>query len=35
MGIKDVWRKTPPSFLKHVNDNEIKIEQIANRANGR
>ena len=26
-GNKRVWRKTPPSFLKHVNDNEIKIEQ--------
>ena len=24
---KRVWRKTPPSFLKHVNDSEIKIEQ--------
>ena len=24
---KRVWRKTRPSFLKHVNDNEIKIEQ--------
>ena len=22
-----MWRKTRPSFLKHVNDNEIKIEQ--------
>ncbi len=26
-GNKRVWRKTRPSFLKHVNDNEIKIEQ--------
>ena len=26
-GNKRVWRKTPPSFLKHVNDDEIKIEQ--------
>ena len=24
---KRVWRKTPSSFLKHVNDSEIKIEQ--------
>ena len=24
---KRVWRKTPPSFLKHVNDNEIKVER--------
>ena len=24
---KRVWRKTRPSFLKHVNDKEIKIEQ--------
>ena len=26
-GNKRVWRKTRPSFLKHVNDNEIKIER--------
>ena len=26
-GNKRVWRKTRPSFLKHVNDKEIKIEQ--------
>ena len=26
-GNERVWRKTRPSFLKHVNDNEIKIEQ--------
>ncbi len=26
-GNKRVWRKTRPSFLKHVNDQEIKIEQ--------
>ena len=26
-GNKRVWRKTPPSFLKHVNDNEIKVER--------
>ena len=26
-GNKRVWRKTRPSFLEHVNDNEIKIEQ--------
>ena len=26
-GNKRVWRKTRPSFEKHVNDNEIKIEQ--------
>ena len=26
-GNKRVWRKTRPSFLKHVNDNEIKVEQ--------
>ena len=26
-GNKRVWRKTQPSFLKHVNDNEIKIER--------
>ena len=26
-GNKRVWRKTRPSFNKHVNDNEIKIEQ--------
>ena len=26
-GNERVWRKTPPSFLKHVNDNEIKIER--------
>ena len=26
-GNKRVWRKTRPSFLKHVNANEIKIEQ--------
>ncbi len=26
-GRKRVWRKTRPSFLEHVNDNEIKIEQ--------
>ncbi len=26
-GNKRVWRKTRPSFAKHVNDNEIKIEQ--------
>ncbi len=26
-GNKRVWRKTRPSFKKHVNDNEIKIEQ--------
>ena len=26
-GNKRVWRKTRPSFLKHVDDNEIKIEQ--------
>ena len=26
-GNKRVWRKTRPSFSKHVNDNEIKIEQ--------
>ena len=26
-GNKRVWRKTPPSFLKHVSNNEIKIEQ--------
>ena len=26
-GNKRVWRKTRPSFAKHVNDNEIKIEK--------
>ena len=26
-GNKRVWRKTRPSFLKHVNENEIKIER--------
>ena len=26
-GNKRVWRKTRPSFLKHVSNNEIKIEQ--------
>ena len=26
-GNKRVWRKTRPSFLKHVNDQEIKIER--------
>ena len=26
-GNKRVWRKTPPSFLKHVNDNEIKVQR--------
>ena len=26
-GNKRVWRKTRPSFLKHVNDKEIKIER--------
>ena len=26
-GNERVWRKTRPSFLKHVKDNEIKIEQ--------
>ena len=26
-GRKRVWRKTRPSFLEHVNDNEIKIER--------
>ena len=24
---KRVWRKTPPSFLKHVDNNEIKVER--------